>query len=86
MRVPRQWSGADLEKALSVLGYEETRQTGSHVRLTTQMHGVHHVTVKVEDTGADRPRPEADRQRRSTPIVASLLNVGRSTLYRALNS
>jgi predicted RNA binding protein YcfA (HicA-like mRNA interferase family) len=40
MRVPRQWSGADLKKALAVLGYEETRQTGSHVRLTTQMHGV----------------------------------------------
>jgi hypothetical protein len=38
------------------MSYEETRQTGSHVRLTTQMHGVHHVTVKVEDTGADRPR------------------------------
>ena len=45
MRVPRQWSGADLKKALAALGYEETRQTGSHVRLTTQMHGVHHVTV-----------------------------------------
>src|ERR1035438_9441892 len=45
MRVPRQWSGADLKKALAALGYEETRQTGSHVRLTTQMRGVHHVTV-----------------------------------------
>ena len=40
MRVPRQWSGADLKKALAALGYEETRQTGSHVRLTTQMRGV----------------------------------------------
>ena len=44
MRVPRQWSGADLKKALAALGYEETRQTG-HVRLTTQIRGVHHVTV-----------------------------------------
>ncbi len=45
MRVPRQWSGADLKKALAVLGYEETRQTGSHLRLTTRMRGEHHVTV-----------------------------------------
>jgi predicted RNA binding protein YcfA (HicA-like mRNA interferase family) len=40
MRVPRHWSGADLKKALAALGYEETRQAGSRVRLTTQMHGV----------------------------------------------
>jgi predicted RNA binding protein YcfA (HicA-like mRNA interferase family) len=45
MRVPRQWSGADLQKALGRLGYEVTRQTGSHVRMTTQMRGEHHVTV-----------------------------------------
>ena len=50
MRVPRQWSGADLKKALAALGYEETRQTGSHVRLTTQMHGVHHVARHFECT------------------------------------
>ncbi len=37
MRVPRQWSGADLKMALAVLGYEETRQTGSHIRLTTRL-------------------------------------------------
>ena len=45
MRLPRQWSGADLSKALAVLGYEKTRQTGSHIRLTTQLRGEHHVTV-----------------------------------------
>ena len=45
MRVPRDLSGADLTKALRVLGYEETRQTGSHVRMTTRMRGEHHVTV-----------------------------------------
>ena len=49
MRVPRQWSGADLKKALAVLGYEETRQKifakfgfekvdqeGSHVKIRRQ--------------------------------------------------
>jgi predicted RNA binding protein YcfA (HicA-like mRNA interferase family) len=34
MRLPRNISGDDLIKALSKYGYEVTRQTGSHVRLT----------------------------------------------------
>ena len=45
MKVPRQWSGADLKKALAALGYRETRQTGSHIRMTTTERGEHHVTV-----------------------------------------
>jgi predicted RNA binding protein YcfA (HicA-like mRNA interferase family) len=30
---------------LRLLGYRVTRQTGSHVRLTTRQDGEHHVTV-----------------------------------------
>lgn len=45
MRIPRQISGADLVKALHVLGYERIRQDGSHIRLSTEMNGVHHLTV-----------------------------------------
>lgn len=45
MRLPRDLSGADLAKSLRSLGYEVTRQTGSHIRLTTQQHGEHHVTI-----------------------------------------
>jgi predicted RNA binding protein YcfA (HicA-like mRNA interferase family) len=45
MRIPRDLSGEDLAKALKKLGYEVTRQTGSHMRLTTTQHGVHHITV-----------------------------------------
>lgn len=45
MRIPRQISGADLVKALRVLGYERIRQDGSHIRLSTEMNGVHHLTV-----------------------------------------
>jgi len=45
MRLPRDVSGADLVKALRPLGYEVTRQTGSHIRLTTSENGVHHVTI-----------------------------------------
>jgi predicted RNA binding protein YcfA (HicA-like mRNA interferase family) len=45
MRLPRDISGDDLAKALREFGYEVTRQTGSHMRLTTTLHGEHHVTV-----------------------------------------
>lgn len=45
MRLPRAVSGDDLAKALADLGYRVTRQTGSHLRLTTLEHGEHHVTV-----------------------------------------
>jgi len=31
-------------KALRALGYERVRQDGSHIRLTTQQGGQHHVT------------------------------------------
>jgi hypothetical protein len=34
MRLPRDLSGQDLVKALRKLGYQTTRQTSSHIRLT----------------------------------------------------
>lgn len=49
MRLPRDLSGAMLIKGLRKLGYETTRQTGSHVRLTTQRNGEHHITVPMHD-------------------------------------
>ena len=45
MRLPRDISGADLVKALRILGYEISRQTVSHLRLTTSENGTHHVTI-----------------------------------------
>jgi predicted RNA binding protein YcfA (HicA-like mRNA interferase family) len=45
MRLPRDLAGVDLAKSLRKLGYEITRQTGSHIRLTTQEHGQHHETI-----------------------------------------
>lgn len=45
MKLPRDISGAELAKALRKLGYQITRQTGSHMRLTTTEEGEHHVTV-----------------------------------------
>ncbi len=49
MKLPRDVSGDDLAKALKKLGYEVTRQTGSHLRLTTTEGGQHHVTVPRHD-------------------------------------
>jgi len=49
MRIPRDLSGPDLVRALSTLGYAVTRQTGSHLRLTTTEGGEHHVTVPRHD-------------------------------------
>jgi predicted RNA binding protein YcfA (HicA-like mRNA interferase family) len=49
MRVPRDLSGADLVKCLQRMGYGVTRQTGSHLRLTGAVHGVHHVTIPNHD-------------------------------------
>lgn len=49
MKLPRDLSGADLVKALALLGYEVSHQTGSHIRLTTQRNGEHHVTVPAHD-------------------------------------
>ena len=49
MKLPRDISGKDLIKALSRLDYKATRQTGSHVRLTTQRNGEHNITIPAHD-------------------------------------
>lgn len=49
MRIPRDLSGADLVKRLGRLGYAVTRQTGSHLRLTSRGQGEHHVTIPNHD-------------------------------------
>ena len=45
MKIPRNISGGQLAKLLEVYGYEITRQVGSHIRLTTQKNGEHHITL-----------------------------------------
>jgi predicted RNA binding protein YcfA (HicA-like mRNA interferase family) len=45
MRLPRDLSGEDLARKLAVFGYRITRQTGSHLRLTTSERGEHHITI-----------------------------------------
>lgn len=45
MKLPRDVSGDDLARSLRRFGYEVSRQTGSHLRLTTHRGGEHHVTI-----------------------------------------
>jgi predicted RNA binding protein YcfA (HicA-like mRNA interferase family) len=49
VRLPRDLSGKDLIERLGRLDYRPTRQTGSHVRLTTERGGQHHVTIPLHD-------------------------------------
>lgn len=46
MKLPRDLSGEDLARLLRRHGYEITRQTGSHIRLTSEIKGTqHHITI-----------------------------------------
>jgi predicted RNA binding protein YcfA (HicA-like mRNA interferase family) len=45
VKLPRDLSGEELTKALGKLGYVVDHQTGSHIRLTTQENGEHHITI-----------------------------------------
>jgi predicted RNA binding protein YcfA (HicA-like mRNA interferase family) len=45
MRLPRDVDGAQLARALNVLGYQVTRQKGSHIRVTTQRGGENHEVI-----------------------------------------
>ncbi len=45
MKLPRDLSADALSKRLARYGYTVTRQTGSHLRLTTKQGGEHHVTI-----------------------------------------
>jgi len=46
LKLPRDVSGDDLVRSLRRFGYAPTRQTGSHIRLTSTLRGAeHHVTV-----------------------------------------
>jgi predicted RNA binding protein YcfA (HicA-like mRNA interferase family) len=49
MKLPRDIGAQQLIKYLKPLGYTLTRQTGSHIRLTTSQHGEHHITIPNHD-------------------------------------
>jgi len=45
MRLPRDIGAEDLISSLRRYGYATTRQTGSHIRITTTLNDEHHVTI-----------------------------------------
>lgn len=45
MKTPRDKSAQEVVRALARFGYYVVRQSGSHIRLTTQLSGQDHVTV-----------------------------------------
>jgi predicted RNA binding protein YcfA (HicA-like mRNA interferase family) len=63
VRLPRDVSGDDLARRLARLGYQTTRQTGSHLRLSTDRDGQHHLTI---------PRHEALRIGTLAAVLAEL--------------
>ena len=78
MRLPRDLGGDDLAVLLRHYGYEVTRQTGSHMRLTTRRAGEHHITI---------PRHSALRVGTLAAIltdVADHLGISRQTLLETL--
>jgi len=78
MRLPRDLSGEELAFLLQRFGYHITRQTGSHMRLTTLQGGEHHITI---------PRHRPLRVGTLNGIlreVAQHLGMERETLLQAL--
>jgi predicted RNA binding protein YcfA (HicA-like mRNA interferase family) len=50
VKLPRDLSGSQLAHLLRRHGYEITRQTGSHLRLTSRIKDVeHHITIPSHD-------------------------------------
>jgi len=49
MKIPRDLGGDELARALRKYGYVITRQVGSHMRLTTEQRGEHHITIPRHD-------------------------------------
>ena len=78
MRLPRDLSGRDLARHLKHFGYEVSRETGSHIRLTTMQHGEHHITIP--DHNALRVGTLAS----VLTEVAGHFNLDRSTLTERL--
>ena len=71
-------NGEALADLLGRYGYEVTRQTGSHMRLTTTQQGEHHITI---------PRHESLRVGTLNAIlrdVAEHLDIPRQTLLETL--
>lgn len=80
MKLPRDIDGSELIRALRPLGYEVTRQKGSHVRVSTYQGGEHHETIPLHQplktgTLAGILKSIADHHRTSVPDLIELLDI-----------
>ncbi len=79
MKLPRDVSGEELARLLEKYGYQITRQTGSHIRLTSIIKDAqHHITI---------PRHKLLKVGTLSGIlsdIASYLEVDRKTLMENL--
>ena len=51
MKLPRDIDGEELARKLDKYGYKITRQTGSHIRLTSAIKGAeHHITIPAHNS------------------------------------
>ena len=78
VRLPRDLSGRDLARNLRRYGYAVTRETGSHMRLTTHQGGEHHVTIP------DHASLRIGTLASILGDVAAHLGIDRATLMAAL--
>ena len=49
MKSPRSLSAKELIKLLNVYGYDISSQKGSHIKITTQKNGEHHLAIPNHD-------------------------------------
>lgn len=49
MKLPRNVSARELIRSLGKIGYEVSRQKGSHIRLTCKFPKEHHITIPDHD-------------------------------------
>ncbi len=49
MKIPRDLGARQLVQGLTRIGYEQSRQTGSHIRLSKKAPVEHHVTIPNHD-------------------------------------
>jgi predicted RNA binding protein YcfA (HicA-like mRNA interferase family) len=78
-KLPRDLSGKDLAILLNKFGYTITRQTGSHLRLTSNHMGFeHHITIPAHDLLKIGTLNEILKD------ISKYLNIKRDSLLKAL--
>jgi predicted RNA binding protein YcfA (HicA-like mRNA interferase family) len=78
-KLPRDLSGKDLASLLNKFGYTITRQTGSHLRLTSMHMGFeHHITIPAHDPLKIGTLNEILKD------ISKYLNIERDALMKAL--